>query len=226
MSEFRKFQIKIRTIIKLILAAYCTVVFSQAVQAGRSDEAGLDREASCLRQVEMDVERAIREDEPSAQFRLANTLYDRNCGEEALGMIHRLLENAAFAGHAEAAYVAARIVLEREQTNGLTAHAIELLEIAAAQNHVPAQHLAGMLKLAHARDAAERQQGLTWLVTAAHHDGGLSALSLGMIYERGLHGVVADVCLAIKWYDVAEASGMVLGARKANQIRNEHLDQC
>ena len=218
--------ILIRTIFIAGLVLVVSGAMALDVAAGHARQSADWDLETCAMEVQRRIGNSIERDGPQAQYELASRLYDTECGLQSPDLVVVLLEHAAMRGHVESAYLAARILLEQKQTPETTVRAIELLEIAAERGHLHAQHLAGVLRIANAANAMQRDQGLLWLGSAADRDEGLSAVSLGMIFEQGLHGIATDICLALDWYQVAELSGMPLGTRLAKRIRAEHRDEC
>ncbi|MEM7430123.1 MAG: tetratricopeptide repeat protein, partial [Pseudomonadota bacterium] len=150
------------------------------------------------------LKRRARDGNVRAQFMLAKLFQHGLCVERdqvaALGWFRR----AADEGHVEATFQAAMQLInsaDGEET------AITYLHKAAEGGHLMAQHVLGLALLSPEATIASRHQGLYWLGSAASSGSGFTALSLGMLHERGLRGVPKNVCLAMDWYE----AGVLIG---------------
>ncbi len=141
------------------------------------------------------------------QFALAKSLLENACGPQDVADGLQWLRKSADAHHPMAAFRLAQLHLNGELVVQDMARALNYLRIAAQQDHIEAQHVLGLMILWHASSLDERHEGLYWLGAAAALGDNFSAVSLGMIHERGMHGVTADACLALDWYESAILMG-------------------
>jgi len=117
------------------------------------------------------------------------------------------LELRANAGHTEAQLHLGGLLVDGVCGTADPDTGLMWITRSARSGHIRAQHELGVLLLLDAADDTDRREGLYWLGLAAGHGDGFSATALGMIHERGMHGVASDVCLALDWYE----AGLLLG---------------
>ena len=159
-----------------------------------------------------------------SQYRLGRAQWESGCeGSAASALVW--LTRAAEAGHPNAAHFLGSMHLGAAQKRQDWYKAQYFLGIAARAGHVAAQHDLGVLILLQARGNDDRDLGLYWMGAAAGQGDGFSAAAIGMIHERGLHGVQSDRCLALDWYAAAEELGFrdLLDHHRSLRMRSRDL---
>ena len=157
-----------------------------------------------------------------AQYRLGLLHWESGCDASASASGMAWLTRAAEAGHPAAAhYVGAMHIGGPDWMK-----AQHYLGIAARAGHMVAQHDLGILILVRARSLDDREQGLYWMGAAAGQGDGFSAAAIGMIHERGMHGVQRDECLALDWYESAEALGFWDLHDHHEALRAQSVNRC
>ena len=143
----------------------------------------------------------------SSQFELAMDYLHSFCPENRIAIALDLMTKAALAGHQQAAYVLGKMYIDDQIVEQDLLVADRFLRIAADQGYIAAQHKLGLVILWQATNANTRNDGLRWLGIAAGQGDQLSALSLGFIHQKGMHGVSVDPCVALDWYKSAKLMG-------------------
>lgn len=143
------------------------------------------------------------------------------CGPPSHGAALQRLARAAAQGDPEAAFRLGALFASGTHLAKDLARAEELWRRAAERDHVQAQHHLGLIMLGDDETNQRVDEGLAWLGAAAAQGDALSAIVLGMLHERGLHGVRRNVCLALDWYEAGELLGgrgppQYVAALKAN----------
>ncbi|MEL7203906.1 MAG: hypothetical protein AAGL19_07045 [Pseudomonadota bacterium] len=114
----------------------------------------------------------------------------------------RWLHSAADTEHLGAAISLAMAYHMGDVIAADTERAITFYRQAAEAEIVDAQHTLGLLLISSDRPE-NQEEGLFWLGAAASQGDGVSAAFLGMLHDKGMHGVDADECLALDWYEAS-----------------------
>lgn len=204
--SFRRLAIKIAAISHAIRALPIAIAFFLAgwsPSAAAHGGAMLGNSDPCLGwKLELLRADAVHGD-LQAQYELGIISWDGVCGPLDPEYAASMLYKSASSGHR-----AAGLLLGEIQFSGATAtsspwHARQYLETAAQSGHVRAQQSLGLSSLLRAKTPDQREAGLLWLQAAARQGSGFAAATLGMVHERGMHGVYRDICRAVFWYERA-----------------------
>jgi len=171
---------------------------------------------------------AARTGDAAAQAAIGTVLVEGLCGAspEAERRGIGWLERASGQGHVAAAARLAVLFERGEITPRDPERALQHYRRAAEGRHVAAQQRLGVLLLS-GGDAADRDQGLYWLGSAAGLGDGVAAVMLGIMHSRGLHGIRPDPCLALDWYEASELLGAPIPMEQLrSEIRPSAQRQC
>lgn len=135
-----------------------------------------------------------------------------------------LYRQASDAGNAAGQYAVAQNLLKDGAQSTDVPQAIELLDAAAAQSHVPA--LNELASIFEKGEIVERnyERAAELYLQAAEQNDALAQRSLGVFYDFGL-GVAQDAEQALKWYDMAAELGDSKAAFYAEQLRNKEASE-
>lgn len=151
-------------------------------------------------------------------------------GEEvrpgSIGAALQRLERAAGAGDAEAAFQLGVLYASGTHVTADPLRAEALLRQAAGDDHVEAQHRLGLFLLGDGAAEDRIFEGLFWLGAAAERGDAFAAVVLGMLHERGMHGVRQSLCLAVDWYEVGELMGVMAPPHHLEALRAESAANC
>ncbi|MEM7023107.1 MAG: tetratricopeptide repeat protein [Pseudomonadota bacterium] len=136
------------------------------------------------------------------------------------------LAHAAERGDPEAAYLMGRLHASGTHTAKDPARAEAFLRRAAEHDHVEAQHHLGLLLLGDNETDDRVNEGLAWLGAAASQGDALSAVVLGVLHERGIHGVRRNTCLAVYWYEAGEELGLSAPKGRLSYLKKREIDTC
>lgn len=168
-----------------------------------------DDENSICEAIEPSVLKAAQNGDIEAQATAGHTLVLGDCAvsEHTVQMAIGWLTSAANESHLGAIVSLAIVYHTGELVPADHAKAIGYYRQAAEADLVDAQHTLGVLLVASGKPE-QREEGLYWLGAAATQGDGVSAAFLGMLHDKGLHGVAVDHCAALDWYE----AGVLLDA--------------
>lgn len=168
-----------------------------------------DDESSVCDAIEPSVLEAAQNGDIEAQATAGHTIMLGDCTVSAhtIQMAVRWLTSAANERHMGAIVSLAMVYHTGELVPADHAKAIGYYRQAAEADLVDAQHTLGVLLVASGKPE-QREEGLYWLGAAATQGDGVSAAFLGMLHDKGLHGVTVDHCAALDWYE----AGVLLDA--------------
>ncbi|MEM9632759.1 MAG: tetratricopeptide repeat protein [Pseudomonadota bacterium] len=187
----------------LSVAAWGTANEARAIAPSGLEDQSLE-DITCRRNHVIHLYQQAEDGDPQSQFELAMALAEGSCVEQDPEEALHWLTRAADTRHASASYHLAEIIMHHDTGSEGNARALNYFTMAAEQGHVMAQHRLGVLRLWNASSEEDRHHGLYWLGAAASSGHGFSAASLGMIYGKGMHGVLQDTCMALDWYSAAQ----------------------
>ncbi|MEO0946090.1 MAG: tetratricopeptide repeat protein [Pseudomonadota bacterium] len=152
---------------------------------------------------------AAQNGDKEAQASAGHTIVSGDCAasQHAVQTAIAWLESAANERHLGAIVSLAIVYHTGEVVPANHAKAIGYYRQAAEADLVDAQHTLGVLLVASGKPK-QREEGLYWLGAAATQGDGVSAAFLGMLHDKGLHGVAVDHCAALDWYE----AGVLLDA--------------
>ncbi|MEM6546301.1 MAG: tetratricopeptide repeat protein [Pseudomonadota bacterium] len=130
------------------------------------------------------------------------------CTETSDAMSLSDLRCQAMTGDAQAAFVLGTLYATGTHV-AEDAQQTELFwRLAAQRQHAEAQHALGMFLIGERAPRDDIDEGLFWLGSAASQGHATSAVVIGHLHEKGLHGVKPDVCLALDWYEAGAVMGL------------------
>ena len=88
-------------------------------------------------------------------------------------------------------------------SNAEEREALAMIGRAAQSGLIEAQAFFGHLTVERAATPEQRDEGFFWLGSAANQGSLRAAMVVYTLYRDGLHGVVADQCLAAHWAEAA-----------------------
>lgn len=149
-------------------------------------------------------QRAIEGDVEAEVF-LAKKLLSGDCGHENRDYGLDLMISAAQKNHVDAQFELGRLMYAEARTDPEEHEARELIETAAHAGLADAQELYGVIIMHSSENAAQRDEGLYWLGSAASNGSSRAAIIAYTIFKNGVHGVQPDLCLAAMWAEAAHA---------------------
>ncbi|MEM1049227.1 MAG: tetratricopeptide repeat protein [Pseudomonadota bacterium] len=196
----------------------------QAAPTDGSAETPMD--AMCRAHPVSAIEQRAKDGDPDAQFHLATFLLHGFCVPQEVETAITWFQQAAVGRHAEAAFSLGQMHLKGTLVELDLEAAEGFLRIAADQNHQMAQHRLGLTLLWRAATAEQRHEALYWLGAAADQGHGFSAVSIGMLHQKGMHGVTEDKCVALDWYESAILMGFDDKAGLYRKLRDRQKALC
>ena len=145
---------------------------------------------------------------PDAQVHIGNALIAGACGTgtSQIEAGIRWLEQATASGHMGAHVRLGHFYQVEVATAPDFARSVWHFRIAAQHGYTDAQHRLGLLLLSEGQPY-QQEEALFWLGAAASQGDALSAVAMGLVHARGLHGVARDACVALDWYEAGELLG-------------------
>jgi len=168
-----------------------------------------DLYAHCLGSVLSDLRIRAEDGDADALFQHGLLLLYGHCVQEnqSAGLLR--LKTAAAKGHIEAAFVLGDLYADKSLRQLHDPNkARQYLLFAAENNHLPAQHILGIILVRGDLGKDQQHHGLYWLGVAASQRHGLSAIIMGHLREHGKYGIEQDPCLARDWYELCLMLGM------------------
>ena len=163
----------------------------------------LDQHNDCSVSIAAKTIEKSRAGNANANYEIALQYLHTACGDIGVTFLKR----AAKSSHPEAAELIGELSLEGDFVEQDLGAAATYFRVAAEQDHIKGQRRLGMALLWDGSSSAHVQEALFWLGSAAGAGDTTAALTLGMLHQRGMHGVAQDDCTALYWYEAANLMG-------------------
>ncbi|MEO0452164.1 MAG: tetratricopeptide repeat protein [Pseudomonadota bacterium] len=211
-------------LIHLIVVLFGFVTLGEAI--AQTAQLPSSQSAHCDPSALSELRARIKAGDSHAEFILGELTRIGHCERQDYQKAARLLTASHEKGNINATYALSQLFADSRFEGASAEQSIRYLRDAAERGLVEAQHQLGIMLAAASVTDEDRNAAIEWLERAYHAGHGLSAASIGMYYQRGMHGFSVRPCLAYSWYSKAASVGFEPAKTFIDKIDAENGGLC
>lgn len=211
-----------KALLKVVVFACFTFGFAKAQSMPSAGAETIECNPSILNELQTTAATG----DARAEFVLGEFARIGHCQMRDYDAAARLLSASHKKGNVLATFALSKLYADPGFEERSAKRSVDFLREAAERDLVEAQHRLGVLLAAASQSDADRDAAIGWLNKAYQAGHGLSAASIGMYYERGMHGFPVEICSAYAWYSKAISVGFEPAEALRTKINEENDGLC